>query len=512
MSSQTKLRLGTRSSLLAVAQSNLIRTELEAVHPGVQVELVHTDTRGDVDLQTPLTQVKDPDFFSAELDQALLDGEVDFCVHSFKDLARTRPPGITTAAIPAREQPHDVILFRADILEYLQHSRTLRVGTCSLRREINVSDFLRATLPVSSQPVIETLPLRGPVDERVLRILPDTDSYTNLEHEQLDAVVLALAGLNRLAGDPRGQRAIAHALDQARLMVMPLSACPAAPGQGALAVECRNDDADTKAILAALHSPQTAELIKLEQNLLDELAASDHSGVGATVIPNAELNYVARVRGHVERNSEQLLEYTRSGQQYAAPAESKPWDDSAWRVTPNTEWLPVELPVEGAAFAAHWRALDGHTVSPRLRCWTSGMGSWKKLAKQGVWVEGCADDLGFMAIAELLNSAALQLPPLANWTALPHEDAVDSWSGSGIVHVMATYRSHQCDQRPPTSLADCTHFYWSSARQFELLRADLPAEAVHACGAGKTLQQLRAAGLTDVHAFTSRQEWLQWLS
>jgi hydroxymethylbilane synthase len=115
MSSSTSLRLGTRPSLLAIAQSRLVKTQLEELHPQLHIELVQLETRGERDQRTPLTAVADPDFFSAELDNALLHNEVDFCVHSYKDLSRERPASIVTAAIPARETPHDVVLFRTDI-------------------------------------------------------------------------------------------------------------------------------------------------------------------------------------------------------------------------------------------------------------------------------------------------------------------------------------------------------------------------------------------------------------
>ena len=102
MSKRMNLRLGTRPSLLAIAQSRLVARALERRYPELGVELVNVCTRGDRDRHTPLTRVNDPGFFAAELDEALRGGDVDFCVHSYKDLGPDRPADIALAAIPPR--------------------------------------------------------------------------------------------------------------------------------------------------------------------------------------------------------------------------------------------------------------------------------------------------------------------------------------------------------------------------------------------------------------------------
>jgi hypothetical protein len=141
--------------------------------------------------------------------------------------------------------------------------------------------------------------------------------------------------------------------------------------------------------------------------------------------------------------------------------------------------------------------------------------SWRKLAAQNIWVEGCADNLGFDSVKELLASPALRLPELHAWTAATHADAISSWGDSGVGNVTATYRSIIATPELEDygqQLTAYQHFYWSSARQFESLRPWVPTDAQHACGAGKTLHSLRAAGIENVRAFASREEWRQWLA
>ena len=140
--------------------------------------------------------------------------------------------------------------------------------------------------------------------------------------------------------------------------------------------------------------------------------------------------------------------------------------------------------------------------------------SWRKLADAGIWIEGCADNLGFAAIRNLLASPVLGLPALEQWTALTHADAAASWDNSGVGTVAATYRSTVEPVQLETygqTLGSYKHFYWSSSLQFERLRPWLPADAQHACGAGKTLASLQAAGVDNVQAFISRKEWRRWL-
>jgi hypothetical protein len=179
--------------------------------------------------------------------------------------------------------------------------------------------------------------------------------------------------------------------------------------------------------------------------------------------------------------------------------------------------VAARLPDTGAVFAAHSHALESHSLGGNVRCWTSGTTSWQRLASRGIWVEGCTDHLGFAALGSVLANSVLGLPRLSDWTALTHADAVASWRGSGVANVVATYRhadpgDHYKDPDLAAQIAASTHFYWLSSQQFQRVRHLVPADAHHACGPGKTLHVLRAAGIRNVAAFPSQQEWRQWLS
>jgi hydroxymethylbilane synthase len=148
--------------------------------------------------------------------------------------------------------------------------------------------------------------------------------------------------------------------------------------------------------------------------------------------------------------------------------------------------------------------------------WVSGVESWRRLAQRGVWVEGCADNLGFDQIVSTLAAPVLRLPPLGEWTVLTRTDAVGSWEGTGVGRVLATYSIGAPEDEGTLReirdrLSQATHFFWGSAEQYRSLRHWVPRNSHHACGPGKTYTALRADGVANLQAFPSRREWRAWL-
>src|ERR1700722_7091647 len=143
------LKLGTRRSVLARAQSAAVARRLERLHADLTVELVGIETRGDRIQDRPLSSVDGKEFFTAEIDHALLEGQIDFTVHSYKDLSLGRPPRRMLAAVPPRGQPEDFAIFASDDPERLAAGLPLTIGTSSPRRMSLVPDFLRQALPAA---------------------------------------------------------------------------------------------------------------------------------------------------------------------------------------------------------------------------------------------------------------------------------------------------------------------------------------------------------------------------
>lgn len=245
------LRLGTRRSRLAMAQSGQVAEAVSRV-TGRPVELVEITTYGDVSREA-LAQIGGTGVFVTALRDALLKGEVDFAVHSLKDLPTTQPDDLVVAAVPVREDPRDVIVAR-DALKLTDLPSGARIGTGSPRRMAQLNSYAR-----SHGLDIATVPIRGNVDTRIGFV----------RSGELDAVVLAAAGLNRIG---RG--------DEVTDFLSVDTVLPA-PGQGALAIECTADNADLVAALAELDDPFTRIAVTAERSLLAALEAGCSAPVGA---------------------------------------------------------------------------------------------------------------------------------------------------------------------------------------------------------------------------------------
>jgi hydroxymethylbilane synthase len=506
---------------LARAQSSAVARTLERVHPGLKVELVGIDTRGDKIQEVPLSQVDGKEFFTAEIDAALSDGSVDMTVHSFKDLSLERPAHLYLGAVPVRQNPRDIVFFAADVKEILARGGSLRIGSSSPRRLAFAPGFLERALP--GGPKVELVPLRGNVDTRLRRLLEPRGG-----ERHLDGVILAFAGLSRLWQDEVVGAAalLRELLVGLPRMLLPLNLCPAAPAQGALAIECRTNDDYVRQLLAAIDDPATRQAIAAERALLAERGGGCHQKFGATQVHIEGLGSLLYLRDADDNGpTAPVQRWTLPG----APATPvRLWDGST-QANPALEAVPdaasavaQRLAQAGAAFIAHRRALPELPAAQVNACahiWVSGTESWFALAARGVWVEGCAEALGFGALRKTLAEPLLDLPPLAQWLALTNEEAATGW---GEVPVLATYR-HQglpgeeggatvagpADEVAP---AGATHIWWHSSVQFERWRGEVARTAHHACGPGKTAEHLRRSGVTALAVFPSVRHWREWLA
>jgi len=254
-----------------MAQSRQVADAVSQV-TGRPVELAEITTYGDVSKEA-LAQIGGTGVFVTALREALLKGEVDFAVHSLKDLPTGQPDELALAAIPEREDPRDVIVAR-DALKFTDLPRGARIGTGSSRRMAQLNAYARA-----HGLDIETVAIRGNIDTRV-RFVRDGE---------LDAVVLAAAGLSRIGR-----------IDEVTDFLSVDTVLPA-PGQGALAIECTADNADLIAALGELDDPFTRVAVIAERSLLAALEAGCSAPVGALadLLADGQVVKEMRLRGVV---------------------------------------------------------------------------------------------------------------------------------------------------------------------------------------------------------------------
>jgi hydroxymethylbilane synthase len=496
-------KLGTRKSLLAIAQSSWVAREVERLNPGVTVELVGIETRGDIVLDKPLSQIEGKEFFTAELDHALMRGDVDFTVHSMKDLSLERPAQLTLAATPKREFPHDILIFHDSVVERLKAGLPIRIGTSSPRRLTLIPGFLKTALPrfeKNREPVLQFVEIRGNVNTRLSRVHEAEGS-----NKKLDAVVLAFAGLERLAMDTKASIELHRLLAQTRKMILPLRHCPSAPAQGALAIEARTDDQETLAILQKLHDPETLAGVSEERKILEEWGGGCHQKLGASFLADHTL----AIRG-LKPSGEWITELrgqkTFAQNDFVKVASSDFFDYAPLEISTVGE---NEIAKAANVFVAHPNAHEFLKSKSALHAdgkkhvWVSGMKSWTELAQNGVWIEGSLEGQGFQKMADFQRKKLLALD--SPFLFLTHEEAAANMS-----HALATYK--HVFRQIPENIKAAHSLFWSSGLLFKTawskLGADFMLTKKHASGPGRSAdvlkEHLTAHGVTaDVFAFES---------
>lgn len=247
------VRLATRSSALALWQARRVAAALEGL--GAVTSLVEVSTRGDED-QRPFSQLPGSGFFTKAVQQAVLGGEADVAVHSFKDLPSAATPGLTLACVPERADARDTLLIRPEACEFAEGELPVRAGAV-----VGTSAARRREQLLAWRPDLRTKELRGNVPTRV----------DKLRNGLYDAVVLAQAGIERLGLD----------LEGLAVVTLPPEVMRPAPAQGALAVEARSSDAELLDLLARLDDPAVRRPVMAERGLMALFDAGCQLALGA---------------------------------------------------------------------------------------------------------------------------------------------------------------------------------------------------------------------------------------
>lgn len=252
-----KIIVGSRKSNLALTQTNWVIEQLKKAGVKNEFEVKKIVTKGDRILDTTLSKVGGKGLFVKEIEQAMYDKTIDFAVHSMKDMPAILPEGLIISSIPIREDHRDVLVSKND-LPLLDLPEDAIIGTSSLRRGAQI---------LNERPDLQIKWIRGNIETR-LRKLYDED---------YDAIILAASGMKRVGMD---EKLITEYLDP--------TICIPAVGQGALAIECREDDHELHDILALIHDEETAICVKAERTFLGLLEGGCQIPIGGYASINAE--------------------------------------------------------------------------------------------------------------------------------------------------------------------------------------------------------------------------------
>ena len=241
--------IGSRGSILALAQANLVKSSLEASYPDLTFEIKEIVTSGDKDLKSNWenSNASLKSFFTKEIEQELLDGQIDIAVHSMKDMPAVSPKGLICGAIPDREDARDVLISKNGFLVTLPQGA--KIGTSSLRRVMNLKAI---------RPDFEIKHLRGNIHTRLKK----------LETEDYDAIILAAAGLKRTGMADKITEYLSG------------EAFPPAPAQGVLYIQCRENDEEIKGILKSIHNEEIAKIVEIEREFSKIFDGGCHTPMG----------------------------------------------------------------------------------------------------------------------------------------------------------------------------------------------------------------------------------------
>ena len=495
-----RVTIASRRSDLARIQAYQVGEALQAAHPQIDINYSCHESLGDRNQNDPLWQMPEKGVFTQDFREGLLRGDFDLVVHSWKDLAIEADPETEIAATLPRADARDLLLVREDRWPEVERTGVISILTSSPRRSYNLESFLREALPARLRE-LNFVNVRGNVPTRVRKLF----------ELDVDGLVVAKAALDRLLEAKQSEFAatqseLRQALSKCRWMVLPLRENPSAPAQGALAIEIVRRRADIRELITPLNCADTFASVTREREILRSYGGGCHQKIGASVLrrPFGEITFV---RGLTD-NGQVLDACLLSSSQPRPPkiAREQLWplssSDADWFSRERIPARPTE-PTTALWIARAGALPDDWRPGKRQIVWASGVQTWKRLARRGVWVQGCAESLGEQEPQNIETMAGRNL----SWLKLTHAGGYDE----SALPALATYRlapnSEQVD------LKGKTYFFWKSGSSFEHALSLNPwiKSMTHFCGPGNTRLILERSG-AHPHVFLDHVQWLKEIS
>lgn len=481
--------IGTRGSLLAKTQCTLFKNLLEK-NTGKSFELKFITTQGDQQTDKPLWQMEGNNFFTKELDAALLANEVDFVVHSYKDLGSIRPEGSEIACISKRVFAHDILLMPKAVIEKLDEIKELKIGTSSPRRIVNIERDLKDYLPSQKLDSIKCATLRGNVNTRIQK----------LKDGQYHGIILAMAGLERLASFSDSRLVLKELLAGLNYMILPQRTFPSAASQGALAVEVNVNSPryeEIKEVLATAHDPLSAQCIKEERRIFNEYGGGCHLSVGINCFSHKD-HLIVHEKGIFEENAVDKTYFLNDKNIDFGKVHKFIGDNQKF-----INQVPIDASIESSQHIFVTSKYCYHALSQTPQSlWCSGTRTHKELARTGHWVNGNACGLGHEVIGEFSNSELLKL--IHNdfsFTTLSHDQAT-----SPLGEMIPCYK-REMNNHFELDNFDFDSCYWGSFYHYQMYTEKFPELKTknHLCGLGKTYDQFSQNNINVIPISTMKE-------
>ena len=495
---------------MALTQAQLVATQLHRFgSPALKIETIATI--GDQQADIPLWQLEGQNFFTRELDTALLKKKVHLVVHSYKDLGINRPKGIKQAAVTKRTYPHDVLLIKKSKVLQLREQKCSHfcVGTSSLRRIYHIENSLQNFFPSGDKVTITTAPLRGNITTRIEK----------LQKDEYQGIVLALAGLERLASSPESIDQLAFLLKGLDYMVLPISSFPSAAAQGALNIETSEDGPlDLFRYSEKLNHEDTLEEVARERKILKDYGGGCHLAIGISVKKIGSF-FLDTKKGEIEGEHIDIRTLKGKRPPCAGPlfvglpsSKSFPnkkdvlWDEL---IEKNPFNVSMKEKLDVLSVTSSY-CLDAVAKVPANVLIAAGPATHRRLAKEGYWVHLNMDGLGEQEANLLLESKALKImQSVSSHGILTGEYSTTSTSAK----IIPCYKREIClpEESFKKRIDKTQTFYWTSFFQYQIYLEHFPSikDKQHACGLGKTFEAFQKSNL-PVIPFADIKEFFCW--
>ena len=447
----------------------------------------------------PLHTVEGSDFFTRDIFDALSNGEADISVHSLKDMSSEHFFGEKIFAVIDRDDARDVAIFNHDVEQKIKDGKKIIIGTCSPRREEMAIVFLQKALPqINKSFKIETKSIRGNVDTRLKKL--DSGEY--------DGIILATAGLNRLLESEKDSISIKELLKNKRLMLLPLIECVSAPCQGAIVAEANPNNMKAINILKKINNEQLMrQCLKEKQTALEYgIGCLQRFGVTTISYGNHEVVYAAGK----DSNDKPFSKWfplpkvdTDSKRLFSTADFMGSLFDYEYDQTPQIK--------EPIVYVSNYKATNKKEIIKQLlskKIWCAGTKTWFELAKQGIWVEGCADAFGleFLLIPwqmPLLNISKDDVAIITN------HQSKERWEAKGWNAYYTYYQIEKFSPGIEDQVKQADIIFWTSYQQYLQYKNVLKQNVQHICPYGETAEHLKREGIDPI-IFPNIKAFQQW--
>tara|TARA_Y100001970_G_C14157137_1_gene816242 strand:- start:41 stop:1567 length:1527 start_codon:yes stop_codon:yes gene_type:complete len=481
MNKQKNIRILSRKSELAVIQARMVGRAIKDKFPSISINYHTRSTKGDIDKNTPLSKMKSEGVFTEDIRHELVNNKCDLAVHSWKDLPLDLGSKTMIAGTIKRGDIRDILFIKKENIKIFTKKNIISVLSSSPRRCYNLEEFLKIYLPFKKK--IQFKNIRGNIPTR----------FKKFSKGEGDILIVAKAAVDRILlngkKNSKDAKIIKNIINKSKWMVIPLSQNPAAPGQGGLAIEVLKKNKRIINIIKLINHKKTYNCIINERKKLNKYGGGCHQKIGASYL-HLPFGKILSEKGELDNGKKfwnwLLIRNKKIKKDVISKKKIFPKSLKEYNWFSRFELPDAKNTVNNlrnyCILVSRKSSLPKKTkLHPSNIVWTSGMKTWKSLAKRKIWVNGTLDGLG-----EDLDQNISSLTNFP-WVKLSHDKAIYS---NNIKRIIPTYKL--IPKKMIKKVENKTHFYWMSASAFKLAVAKFPKilKAEHACGTGNTYKEI----------------------